>query len=40
MKKSGIITAFLGIFMMVMPSKTFAQEENGFSDGEKINWYD
>lgn len=30
MKKSGIITAFLGIFMMVMPSKTFAQEENGF----------
>ena len=30
MKKSGIITAFLGIFMMVVPSKTSAQEENGF----------
>ena len=30
MKKSGIITAFLGIFLMVVPSKTFAQEENGF----------
>jgi len=30
MKKSGIITAFLGIFMVVVPSKMSAQEENGF----------
>ena len=30
MKKSGIITAFLGIFMMVVPSKMSAQEENGY----------
>ena len=29
MKKSDIITAFLGIFLMVVPSKTFAQEEDG-----------
>jgi len=30
MKKSGIITAFWGIFMMVVPSKMSAQEENGY----------
>ena len=29
MKKSGIITAFLAVFMMVMPSKMSAQEESG-----------
>ena len=34
MKKSGIITAFLAVFMMVVPSKMSAQEENGF---QKIN---
>ena len=31
MRKSGIITAFLGIFMMVVPSKMSAQEDNGFN---------
>ena len=29
MKKSGFITAFLAIFMMVMPSQMSAQEESG-----------
>ena len=41
MKKSGIITAFLAIFMMVVPSKMSAQEESGedlLSNGfQKIN---
>ena len=41
MKKSGIITAFLAVFMMVMPSKMSAQEESGedqLSNGfQKIN---
>jgi len=34
MKKSSIITAFLAVFMMVVPSQMSAQEENGF---QKIN---
>ena len=41
MKKSGIITAFLALFMMVVPSKMSAQEESGedqLSNGfQKIN---
>ena len=41
MKKSGIITAFLAIFMIVVPSKMSAQEESGedqLSNGfQKIN---
>ena len=30
MKKGRIITAFLAIFMMVVPSQMSAQKENGF----------